>query len=95
LAFYIGADNSVLPIGRICSDIDIGPSIIVGSLVIVFFLGRLFDIAIAFLLKVIGYSVRLIPELETEIDRASYKDSVDDWLSDYDPIATNCLGLWR
>ena len=90
---YIDADDSISPAGRAYSDIDIGPLTIVGSLAIALFLGRPFGAAIAFLLKVIGYSARLIPELET--DEVSYEGGVDDRLSNHDPIATNCLGLWR
>jgi hypothetical protein len=92
LAFYIGADDFVLLVGRIYSDIDIGPLTIVGSFAIVLFLGRLFGVVIALLLKGIGYSVRLIPELET--DRIFYEDGVDDQLSDHDFITTNYLNLW-
>jgi hypothetical protein len=91
LVFYIGVDNSTSPADRAYSDIDIGPLTTISSLAIVLFLGRLFGAAITLLLKVIGYSVRLIPELET--DEASYKDSVDDLLSDHNPITTNCLNL--
>jgi hypothetical protein len=88
LAFYIDADDSILSAGRVYSDIDIRLLTTIGSLATAFFLGRLFGVVIAFFLRVIGYSVRLIPELET--DRASCEDSVDDRLSDYDLVTTNC-----
>ena len=95
LASHTGTDDFVLSVGRTYSDIDIRPLTTVGSLAIVFFLGRLFGVAIAFFLKVIGYSVRLIPELETETDGTSYKSGVDDRLLNHDLATTNCLGLWR
>ena len=95
LASYISANDSALPASRVYSDIDIGPLTIVGFFAIAFFLGRPFGAAIAFLLRVIGYSARLIPELETETDGASCEGGVDDRLPDHDPAATNCLGLWR
>jgi hypothetical protein len=95
LAFYTGADDSVSLVSRTYSDIDIRLLIIVGFFVTAFFLGWPFGVAIAFLLKVIGYSARLIPELETETDRVFYEGGVDDRLSDYDFVATNCLSLWR
>ena len=93
LASYTGADNSASPAGRAHSDIDIEPLTTIGSLAIALFLGRPFGAAITLLLRMIGYSAKLIPELET--DKASCKDSVDDRLSDHDLVATNCLGLWR
>ena len=92
LASYTGADDSASPTSRIHSDIDIGPLTTIGSFATVFFLGRPFNAAIAFLLRVIKYSARLIPELET--DGAS-EGGVDDRLPDYDLAVTNCLGLWR
>jgi hypothetical protein len=92
LVSYTGADNFISSANRAYSDIDIGPLTIIGSFAIVFFLGRPFDTAIAFLLKVIEYSTKLIPKLET--DGAS-EDNVDDRLPDHDLATTNCLGLWR
>ena len=91
LASYTGVDDSASLVGCVYSDIDIGLLTIVGSFAIVLFLGRPFGAAIAFFLRVIGYSARLILELET--DGASYKDGIDDRLSDYDLATTNCLGL--
>jgi hypothetical protein len=93
LASYTGADDSTSPVDRAYSDIDIGLLTIVGSLATILFLGRPFGAAITLFLKMIGYSVRLILELET--DEASYEDGVDDRLSDHDLATTNCLGLWQ
>ena len=93
LASYTNADDFISSVGRTYSDIDIRFLTIVGSFAIAFFLERLFDAAIAFLLRMIGYSTRLILELET--DETSYEDGVDDQLSDYNLITTNCLDLWR
>ena len=95
LASHTGADDSASPAGRAHSDIDIGPLTAVGSLATALFLGRPFGAAITLLLKMIGYSARLIPELETETDGASYKGDIDDQLPDYNLATTNCLGLWR
>ena len=93
LASYIGTNDSISPVGRTYSDIDIRLLTTIGFFATTLFLSRPFDVAITFFLKVIGYSVRLIPELE--IDEASCESGVDDWLPDHDLAATNCLGLWR
>ena len=93
LASYTGVDDFVLSAGRVYSDIDIGSLTIISFFAIALFLGRLFNAVIALFLRVIRYSVRLIPELET--DEASCEGGVDDRLSDHDLITTNCLSLWQ